>query len=663
MLRLRHILIGTMLSVLTASFAACRPRNAGSALQASRETRGAAYSIVNHDGSDFLRGELPGSPPTDYPIITIPAGTKFYHWGSGEQVSALLRTNRLNDGDLDGLIRGGDTMKQAAGGGYYVSSDMFDSISFGQRLIIATTTAPIRVATVSDFQDVRSNALLAIRALGIGGLRYTANWLNMIDKSGLQNLREGGTGDFFSVVEADPTQLQLKNLLSFDARYPFTNLAPLTALFPNIVLLAQGQRQQLDDASTHDALEEIIHAIVEGALPDGSILRRITTNARADFIATLKAKSLDARDADVYASAGLSLGIRARDYCPECGSTTTGQFRLPPNFLMTQGTYEALDHPFFQSLKLTTRVIDPWTLAVAMASNDSMPWRAVDSSGSKFPGDRSDEDGLKTFVGTDTPLADFLTVWSASNSVRRLPLATPSLPSIIVSGTLKERVAALGWVRFTETQLDPYLSGSKRYRLVFEPPTSKDYRALGNLIPPSALAEFREAESAGDLADPSGVKAQALTAKMIELAIKTIGSQRDESPVLLATLLAPFTSPNDALLRAFFCAQLVPFEWSTFGLRGAALREQNVIDFNRRETTIFGFFNEYRRNPSRPRYYDAPEFWLAATDVDSPVSNPNAFVGRAKAFFQRADVRGHVAARDFQYLQELVEREFRSFRR
>lgn len=118
-------------------------------------------------------------------IEVIPKGTLLYHWGNAtpEQAKAWNDAGKISP-DLLAKLRLGSGF---AGGGFYVSKNYFDSIGFGNTLVVIELQKDIKIVHTDLYFKWSNPTLAAAEKIGVSaaGVPHTRNWMNIIDADAL----------------------------------------------------------------------------------------------------------------------------------------------------------------------------------------------------------------------------------------------------------------------------------------------------------------------------------------------------------------------------------------------------------------------------------------------------------------------------------------------
>lgn len=118
-------------------------------------------------------------------IEVIPKGTLLYHWGNAtpEQAQAWNDAGKISPELLAKLRLGGGF----AGGGFYASKNYFDSMGYGNTLVVVELQKDIKIVHTDLYFKWANPTLAAAEKIGISaaGVPHTRNWVNIIDADAL----------------------------------------------------------------------------------------------------------------------------------------------------------------------------------------------------------------------------------------------------------------------------------------------------------------------------------------------------------------------------------------------------------------------------------------------------------------------------------------------
>jgi hypothetical protein len=214
-------------------------------------------------GNDYLKE--PGLLGT---IESIPQGSIFYHWDRPENASRWARQGSVDPGEVAFLDKGGGV----AGGGFYLSSDVWNSSSFGRALTVFKTTQPVEVLSIAPVPPSNDpNVFVSppqtsitdwntfnddLKPLGVDGIANYSNetWYNMFDAEPLTSARAATWKDIETSAYFNRSNVDLPSVLDASTRIPPQDGPWLQSHFPYLSQLMKGQTPNFPDSNTHEQL-------------------------------------------------------------------------------------------------------------------------------------------------------------------------------------------------------------------------------------------------------------------------------------------------------------------------------------------------------------------------------------------------------------------------
>jgi len=581
-------------------------------------------------------------------LTTINKGTRFYHWGSDENIQRWKKQGRVDSGELDFLIT--QPEGQLAGGGFYGSKDPLDSMSFGKNAIAIELSSDLKGVRGSYPSLITDKIELAkkLRAKGISFLNYNLHtWFNFIDPAALQTTAAVSSGDFLKSPAFDKwislSALEKRGLI--DLRLP--EVQKRHRVFAKILL---GQ------AINSKSKEEVWSQVEKGMNTSGSEFSpRLIQYFRPEIQAVIvdkvrrSAAELGTRTSWTYESyirQGRGFGL---DYSEILGATAPHRPKVPlveihPQ-LKDMPSISKLD-PFGQKLARAMEFIDYNDLLLEMAQGKGEPWRRYD-----LPGQRPLLD--RWIEATGPKLKDL------SNDSLEMKLAVHRLISGDSSADIRGTpvvaggdtiINGKGYYRVTELEkkaleANPYLTvdiipdpsarpGQRLYLGRHEYPSAMNYKKFANHLSSDMLTELRAAEEAGQLTDPE------LTRKVLRHLLNESHTGMKTSLELYQTQMSihPFADYNGRTFRAIYQRRSKkPLFLRDFDHDLLLAPQQFIPEAINGEGQLLAIrqkmLEEYSRNPASPKYYDIPEIWRVAVESELKPKDPADFVRQVKASY------------------------------
>jgi hypothetical protein len=174
--------------------------------------------------SEVWGRDLQGHPLLLGSLRTMKRATPLYHWArkSEEEVAQSISSGGLTEEAVQELVSGGGRV----GGGFYVSDNPFDSMSYGEVLEVVdlpkTTLAFSRTLPVgSDAEKNLINAYIQklpnVRIMDVEGKQ---TWYNLVDAQDLSKIHIGNASDVLDWLKRSRQVLDPEELAPMAARYP-----------------------------------------------------------------------------------------------------------------------------------------------------------------------------------------------------------------------------------------------------------------------------------------------------------------------------------------------------------------------------------------------------------------------------------------------------------
>ncbi len=225
-------------------------------------------------------------------LEVIPKGTKFYHWADPESSARWASQGHVDPGEVKALDRGTGMV----GGGFYVSSNLWDSNSFGPKLTVFTTTQDVTVITKLEPAVVFSSSLTwenwnklneKLASLGVDGVGHYGpdTWFNFVDANPFLNAKAAiwkdvEASDFAKTISADITWI-----LNVNSRIPMQETPWVKSKFP---VISQLLHHTLDKSKLDPKVKD---QIIQWLINQSSNLDQsaLTNSVRAVFTSDVPA--------------------------------------------------------------------------------------------------------------------------------------------------------------------------------------------------------------------------------------------------------------------------------------------------------------------------------------------------------------------------------------
>jgi len=157
--------------------------------EVSIELQGDEIYAIQKEANGFVNYRKLGT------VAKIKKGTRVFHWGDADDIARWLKNGRVDSSELDYLIT--QPEGQAAGGGFYVSSDALDTVEYGPKAVAVTLPElkGVRGHYPADF-PYKIELARKLRENGFSYIDYHQTWMNIIDAQSLQTISVPVLEDF-----------------------------------------------------------------------------------------------------------------------------------------------------------------------------------------------------------------------------------------------------------------------------------------------------------------------------------------------------------------------------------------------------------------------------------------------------------------------------------
>gem|GEM_PF-1356462 len=626
------------------------------------------------------------SQVTKAPIRPLDPHRKYFHWSDPASAERWKHLHGIDESEFRYLRSRGDG--QAAGGGFYVSEDPFNSSDFGSAqvgvaihpgatVVVASQTFFLPTARMQEVADL-------LEGLGIDAWEYNIprHWINLLRRSSIREIGEPTAAEIASEITEVP-DLSIGTVLLLHSRYDFARNAELfRKAFPTCVRLATGEPLNAEDLQRirrwfNDA--NLADEWLKGTPPseDDPFLRRLKEEFRNQALAQIGRIS-----AANYRTFRLFLKSSELPSIPSIRFTRNFQ-----SIVVSDAGGTSPQNEFGKNYLESFEFIDLADLLVAQSQDHGLPWVLYDTTGSLL--DRWHEMKSRYVLGAQNQKFDpypFLKSTDELTQLNRLLSGNPEAQvrgkPVIAGGD--HWIDGKGYYRVSlkdlpALQSNPYLTVEvvpdpdpafhDRSALVrHEYPSARTYERFREKLSRNLLQRLDAAKAAGQLASVDSKEFQSLTREILKELWKNACPHitRPAEWYLAMIAIHPFEDYNGRTARALYQilskgSPLILRSWDWDLLMTPA-----QLQWEATQGTLFlqalkqDLARIERENPAFPKFYSStvPSAYFFDSGDRARVFSPklkDQFLAEAMKFFSHPDTRNSIRQKRLMEMGSLQE--------
>jgi len=623
------------------------------------------------------------SQVTKAPIYSLDPGRKYFHWSDDASAERWEHLHGIDGSEFQYLRSRGNG--QAAGGGFYVSEDPFNSAEFGssQLGVAISPGAKVVVASHTFFLPSANAQEIAnlLDGLGIDAWEYNIphRWINLLHHSAIREITEPTAAEVASQMKAIP-ELSIGTVLSLHSRYDFVRNATLFRnVLPTCVHLATGEALSPEDLqrirkwfNDPDLLNQWLDT-VPATQTDAFLV-----HLKKEFRKLALAKVSNAMTNENYRT--LRFFLKSSELPAPSAIHFTQNFQ---SIVSSSPLSLSIQNEFGKKYLESFEFIDLADLLVAQSRNHALPWVLYDVTGSLL--DRWNEMKsryIPTVQNNKLSPSRFLTSTDELTRLNRLLSGNPKGEirgkPIIAGGD--HWIDGRGFYRVSlkdlpTLQKNPYLTlevvpdpdpvyRDRSVLVRHEYPSARTYDRFRAKLSRDLLHRLYAAKAAGQLKDIGSNEFQSLTREILNELWKNASTtfRKPAESYLAMIAIHPFEDFNGRTARALYQilsrgSPLILRSWDWDLLMTPAQLQWEAL-----QGTLFiralkqDLSRIEKENPTFPKFYSSsiPAAYFFDSGDRARVFSPE-FLAESMKFFSHSDVRNSIRKKQLMEMGSLAE--------